>query len=78
MCGDGRNDCGALRTAHVGLSLSEADASVVSPFTSPRKSIACIEQLVREGRAALVTSFAAFKYMVKRRYSCWLTNYWNF
>ena len=31
---DGANDCGALKAAHVGISLSEAEASVAAPFTS--------------------------------------------
>ena len=34
MVGDGANDCGALKSAHVGISLSEAEASVAAPFTS--------------------------------------------
>lgn len=63
MCGDGANDCGALRAAHTGISLSEAESSVASPFTSKNPNISCVLDVVREGRAALVTSFGIFKYM---------------
>lgn len=63
MCGDGANDCGALKAAHAGISLSEAEASVASPFTSKNPDISCVPILIREGRAALVTSFGIFKYM---------------
>jgi cation-transporting ATPase 13A2 len=63
MCGDGANDCGALRTAHAGISLSEAEASVASPFTSKTANISCVPNVIREGRAALVTSCGVFKYM---------------
>ncbi|CAH0549371.1 unnamed protein product [Brassicogethes aeneus] len=63
MCGDGANDCGALKAAHTGISLSEAESSVASPFTSQTSDISCVEQVIREGRAGLVTSFGIFKYM---------------
>uniref|UniRef100_A0A8C5MPF4 Polyamine-transporting ATPase 13A3 n=1 Tax=Leptobrachium leishanense TaxID=445787 RepID=A0A8C5MPF4_9ANUR len=63
MCGDGANDCGALKRAHGGISLSELEASVASPFTSRTPSIACVPNLMREGRAALITSFCVFKFM---------------
>ncbi|KAK7085699.1 hypothetical protein SK128_009333, partial [Halocaridina rubra] len=63
MCGDGANDCGALKAAHAGISLSEAEASVASPFTSAEPNISCVPILIREGRCALVTSFGIFKYM---------------
>ncbi|XP_013178033.1 PREDICTED: probable cation-transporting ATPase 13A3 [Papilio xuthus] len=63
MCGDGANDCGALKAAHVGISLSEADASVAAPFTSKEQNIRCVKHLALEGRCALSTSFAIFKYM---------------
>jgi len=63
MCGDGANDCGALKAAHVGVSLSEAEASVAAPFTSKIPNISCMPALILEGRCALVTSFGVFKYM---------------
>ncbi|XP_077463151.1 polyamine-transporting ATPase 13A3 isoform X1 [Stigmatopora argus] len=63
MCGDGANDCGALKRAHSGISLSELEASVASPFTSRTPNISCVPSLIREGRAALVTSFCVFKFM---------------
>ncbi|XP_018311217.1 probable cation-transporting ATPase 13A3 isoform X2 [Mycetomoellerius zeteki] len=64
MCGDGANDCGALRAAHVGISLSKAESSVASSFISKISDINCVPQIIREGRAALVTSFGIFKFMV--------------
>ncbi|XP_067658890.1 polyamine-transporting ATPase 13A3-like isoform X3 [Haliotis asinina] len=63
MCGDGANDCEALKAAHAGISLSEAEASVAAPFTSRISNIECVVTAMREGRAALVTSFGCFKYM---------------
>ncbi|KAJ8270232.1 hypothetical protein GJAV_G00111920 [Gymnothorax javanicus] len=63
MCGDGANDCGALKRAHGGISLSELEASVASPFTSRTSNISCVPDLIREGRAALITSFCVFKFM---------------
>ncbi|KAN0109276.1 P-type ATPase [Russula decolorans] len=63
MCGDGANDCAALKAADVGLSLSEAEASVAAPFTSKTPDIGCVLEVIKEGRAALVTSFSCFKYM---------------
>jgi cation-transporting ATPase 13A2 len=63
FCGDGANDCGALKAADVGISLSEAEASVAAPFTSRVFDISCVPRVIREGRAALATSFGCFKYM---------------
>lgn len=82
MCGDGGNDCAALRAATFGFALSESDAGdhdtynyhqprclhhcvragVVAPFSSGDKSLKGVTRLLAEGRCALATNFAAFKY----------------
>ncbi|CAI9600090.1 unnamed protein product [Staurois parvus] len=63
MCGDGANDCGALKAADVGISLSDSEASVASPFTSKINNVECVPIVIREGRCSLETSFETFKYM---------------
>lgn len=40
-------DWQALKRAHGGISLSELEASVASPFTSRTPSIACVPKLIR-------------------------------
>jgi len=64
MCGDGANDCGALKAADVGLSLSIEEASIAAHFTSNVPNISALINLFREGKASLVTSIQCFMYMM--------------
>jgi cation-transporting ATPase 13A3/4/5 len=70
MVGDGGNDCGAMRAAHVGLALSEAEASIVAPFSSGadygtgEKSLMAVPHLLRYGRATLQTNTGTFLFFV--------------
>ena len=64
MCGDGANDCSALRTAHVSVSLSPEEASIAAHFTSKIPDVSCIYELLREGKCSLTTSIQTFKYMM--------------
>ena len=64
MCGDGANDCGALKAADVGVSLSQEEASIAAPFTSTNPDIKCIIEVLNQGKCALVTSVEIFKYMI--------------
>ena len=64
MCGDGANDCGALKIADVGISLSQEEASIAAAFTSIEPDISCVIKTLKEGKCALVTSVEIFKYMI--------------
>ena len=64
MCGDGANDCSALRAANVGVSLSQEEASIAAHFTSKVPDISCLFNLLREGKCSLATCIQTFKYMM--------------
>lgn len=74
MCGDGANDCSALRTANVGVSLSAEEASIAAGFTSIIPDVSCIFDLLREGKCSLTTSIQTFKYDVIFNDSIYLCN----
>ena len=64
MCGDGGNDAGALKAAHTGISLSDADSSVVAHFSSNVRSITSCVELLKEARCSLDVSFASYRYLI--------------
>jgi cation-transporting ATPase 13A3/4/5 len=62
MVGDGANDCGALKAADCGLSISDGEAAIAAPFSAA--TISSVIDLLLEGRGALATSFSLFKFMI--------------
>ncbi|KEP60227.1 UNVERIFIED_CONTAM: E1-E2 ATPase subfamily protein [Hammondia hammondi] len=64
MCGDGGNDCAALRAAHAGLAFSTSSASVLAPFTATSLQPTAAADLLKEGRCSLATALSAYKFLV--------------
>lgn len=62
FCGDGANDCIALKHADIGVSLSKNEASLSAPFVSAIEDISCIEHVSIQGKCALTTNYDIFRY----------------
>ena len=64
MCGNGSNDCLALKAADVSVSLSLHGISLSGDFYTGVDDISCIHELLKEGKCSLATSLQTFKYMM--------------
>ena len=64
MCGDGANDCAALKAADAGISLADSEASIAAPFSSKVQDVSCVPILLKEGRANLASTIQSFKFIM--------------
>lgn len=64
FCGDGANDCEALKQADVGLSISETEASIAAPFNTSIQNISPLIPLMIEGKASLETALQNFRFII--------------
>ena len=53
-----------MKAAHVGIALSDSEASIVAPFSSLDKTISSVIDVVKEGRCALTSALASYKYLL--------------
>ncbi|CAD8093686.1 unnamed protein product [Paramecium sonneborni] len=61
--GDGCNDICALQQSDIGLALSNQEASLAAPFLTPIIKVSQINEILKVGRCALITSQSCFKFM---------------
>ncbi len=65
MCGDGSNDSGAIASSDFGILLRNKNESnlINSHFYAENNSIACIEIIIKNGRASLENLFINIKFI---------------
>lgn len=63
FCGDGANDCSALKAASISVALNDSQR-YFSTFTSEQKDIESVYRVIIEGRAAFVTSISNLKFQL--------------
>src|SRR5690348_12624500 len=53
-----------LQYCSAGIAMSEAEASIVSPFSTSERTVMSCAELLIQGRAAIATSFAGYRYLI--------------